>query len=56
MMNKKWIAMLLGMMLCLCAMSAQALTITGLETETVDRIWAKNKFFARMEALTGIAL
>lgn len=56
MMNKKWIAMLLEMMLCLCAMSAQALTITGLETETVDRIWAKNKFFARMEALTGIAV
>jgi len=54
MMKKRITAMLLGGMLCLCAAGAQALTLTGLETEAVERIWAKNKFFARMEALTGI--
>ena len=55
-MNKKWTAALLCAIFCLCAMGAQALTVTGLETETVERIWAANKFFARMEALTGIAV
>ena len=55
-MNKRWTAALLFAVLCLCALSAQALTMTGLETETVERIWAANKFFARMEALTGIAV
>ena len=55
-MNKKWTAALLCAILCLCAMGAQALTVTGLETETVERVWAANKFFARMEALTGIAV
>ncbi|MBE5799155.1 MAG: extracellular solute-binding protein [Clostridiales bacterium] len=55
-MNKKITAALLCVALCLCALSAQALTVTGRETETLERIWAANKFFARMEALTGIAV
>ena len=55
-MNKKLTALLLGMLLCFGAVGAQALTVTGLENETVDRVWAENKFFARMEALTGIAV
>ena len=55
-MNRKWTAVLLGLMLCLSAVGAHALEMTGLETETVERIWAENKFFARMQALTGIAV
>lgn len=55
-MNKKWMAALLCALLCLGAMGAQALELTGLETETIERVWAANKFFARMEALTGIAV
>lgn len=55
-MNKKWMAALLCMVLCVGAAGAQALTMTGLETETIERIWAANRFFARMEALTGIAV
>ena len=49
-------AVLLGVLLCFCALGAQAMTVTGLETEMVERIWSENKFFARMEALTGIAV
>ena len=55
-MKKKWTTALFCVLFCLCAMSAQALTVTGLETETVERVWAENQFFARMEALTGIAV
>ena len=55
-MKKILTAALLFAMLCLGMTGAQALTLTGLETETVERIWAANKFFARMEALTGIAV
>ncbi len=51
---KKTAAILLAMMLCLGAVGAQALTMTGLETETVSRDWSEHKFFARMEALTGV--
>jgi len=53
---KKTAAILLAMALCLCAIGAQALTVTGLETETVTRDWSENKFFARMEELTGVAV
>ena len=52
---KKSAAILLMTMFCLCAVCAQALTITGLETETVTRDWAEHKFFSRMETLTGIS-
>ena len=55
-MNRKWMAVLLGMVLCLSAAGAQAFELMGLETEEIERIWAKNKFFARMQALTGIAV
>lgn len=53
---KRVAAILLMTMFCLCAVCAQALTITGLETETVTRDWAGHKFFSRMEALTGVAV
>lgn len=53
---KKWTALLLTTLLCLCACCAQAFTLTGLETETVERDWSTNKFFSRMESLTGIAV
>jgi len=55
-MNKKLAAVLFGMMLCLFAAGACAFELTGLETEAVERIWAENKFFARMQELTGIAV
>ena len=55
-MKKKIAAILLFCMCCLSALGAQAITVTGLETETIERVWAGNKFFARMEALTGIAV
>lgn len=55
-MKKRLTAALLCVLLCLGVCGAQALTMTGLETETVERIWAANKFFARMETLTGIAV
>ena len=55
-MNKKFAAIMLFAALCLMAMGAQALTMTGLETETLERAWAQNQFFARMEALTGVAV
>lgn len=41
---------------CVFAVSAQALTVTGLETETVGRAWETSLFFSRMEALTGVAV
>ena len=55
-MKKKFAAVMLFAGMCLMAMGAQALTVTGLETETIERVWANNKFFARMQALTGIAV
>ena len=45
--------MLVCMML---AQSALALTVAGLETETVGREWEQNLFFSRMEALTGVSV
>ena len=56
MMMKKTAALLLTMILCLGACCAQALTMTGLETEYVERSWSESKFFARMEALTGVSV
>lgn len=53
---KKIAAMILAMSLCLSAVSAQALTVTGLETETITREWETSLFFSRMEALTGVAV
>jgi len=53
---KKTAALLLMTVFCLCAVCAQALTITGLETETVTRDWSTHQFFSRMEALTGVAV
>ena len=55
-MMKKTAALLLTMILCLGACCAQALTMTGLETEYVERSWSESKFFARMEALTGVSV
>ena len=55
-MKKRITALLLGSMICLFAAGAQALTLTGLENEAVERVWAANQFFARMEALTGVAV
>ena len=56
MMTKKTAALLLTMILCLGACYAQALTVTGLETEMLERDWSTNLFFARMEALTGVSV
>ena len=53
---KKTAAILLMAVFCLCAVCAQALTITGLETETVERDWSEHLFFSRMETLTGVAV
>ena len=47
-------ALLAALFLCLSAGAALAFTVTGLETETVDRVWETNAFFSRMEALTGV--
>lgn len=55
-MKKRLTAALVCALLCLGTAGASALTMTGLETETVERIWAASKFFKRMEALTGIAV
>ena len=55
-MMKKTAALLLTMILCLGACCAQALTMTGLETEYVERSWSESKFFARMEALTRVSV
>lgn len=51
---KKTAALLLMMLLCLCAIGAQAITMTGLETETISRDWSNHRFFSRMEELTGV--
>ena len=48
--------MMIALALCLVAGTAQALTMTGLETETLGRSWEDSAFFPRMEALTGIAV
>ena len=56
MMKKRSAALLLTMILCLSACCAQALTVTGLDTELVGRDWSTSKFFARMEALTGVSV
>jgi len=53
---KKTAAILLTAVFCLCAVCAQALTVTGLETETVMRDWTEHRFFERMAALTGVAV
>ena len=51
---KKIASLLLVMLLAAGAASAQALTLTGLANETIGRVWEENRFFPRMEALTGI--
>ena len=51
---KKTTAALMLILLCLFSACAQALDMTGLETDVVDRAWETNAFFARMEALTGV--
>ena len=56
MMMKKTAALLLTMILCLGACCAQALTMTGLETELMERDWSQSQFFTRMEALTGVSV
>lgn len=51
---KKTTAILLMTLICLSAVCAKALTVTGLETDMVDRAWETNAFFSRMETLTGV--
>jgi len=53
---KKTAVLFAALMLTLFAVSAQALTMTGLEIETVAREWESSLFFARMEELTGVAV
>ena len=51
---KKTALLALVLALTLLAASAAALTLTGLETESVTRYWEESEFFPRMEALTGV--
>lgn len=51
---KKIALLALALMMTLLAASAAALTLTGLETESVTRMWEESQFFPRMEALTGV--
>ena len=51
---KKLAAFALAASFCLSACTADAATLTGLETDNVGRSWADNLFFSRMESLTGI--
>lgn len=53
---KKIASLLLSASLCLSAVSAQAFTLTGFESERLGRDWSQNRFFSRMEALTGISV
>lgn len=53
---KKTAALVLMLVCMMLAQSALALTVTGLETESVGRSWENNLFFSRMEALTGVAV
>lgn len=46
----------LSLSLSLLAGVASAATLTGLETETVERSWESSLFFPRMEALTGVSM
>ena len=46
----------LSLALSLLAGAAGATTLTGLETETVERNWESSLFFPRMEALTGVSM
>lgn len=46
----------LSLVLSLLAGTAGAATLTGLETETVERSWESSLFFPRMEALTGVSM
>ena len=55
-MMKTTAVLLLTLLLSLGACCAQALTMTGLETELVERDWASSQFFERMEALTGVSV
>ena len=53
---KKTAAIALMLALCLLAAAAQALSVTGFESDIVERNWEKNAFFSRMQELTGIAV
>jgi len=53
---KKTAVLFAVLMLTLFAVSAQALTMTGLESETVTREWKSSLFFERMEEMTGVAV
>ena len=46
----------LSLALSLLAGAAGATTLTGLETETIERNWESSLFFPRMEALTGVSV
>ena len=46
----------LSLALSLLTGAAGATTLTGLETETIERDWASSLFFPRMEALTGVSM
>lgn len=53
---KRWMLAAATLLLCLSAAAAQAMTITGLETESVTREWENSAFFPRMQALTGVEM
>ena len=53
---KRWMLAAATLLLCLSAAAAQAITITGLESESVSREWENNAFFPRMRELTGVEM
>lgn len=53
---KKIAVIVMTLTLCLACSGALALSVTGLETESVTREWETSSFFTRMQELTGIAV
>lgn len=53
---KKTMMLVLALVLCMAAMGAQALTMTGLENDAEERQWEDHLFFSRMQALTGVEM
>ena len=53
---KKTILLLTALLLCVSAVGASALTMTGLDTEPIGRKWEESLFFPRMQALTGVEM
>lgn len=53
---KKTAALVLMLVCMMLAQSALALTVTGLEADSIGRSWETSLFFQRMQALTGVSV